>query len=161
MAMDLQSEPYSQYGDIVAEGIQKLLGSPTLDRLQTSYVKPLRTVRMPLTMREISLSGTSEDSAEQVEVLRTEVFGNLPENEASPEMIGKFRPRSACGYGNCRQTYHRPCRPHSAGYDPAGRRALDFIDFVRNVGSRRDTYQGSGTYGYGKSSLFMMSRCRR
>ena len=35
----------------------------------------------------------------------------------------------------------------------------DFVDFLRNVGSRRNTTHGGGTYGYGKTSLYLASRC--
>ena len=37
--------------------------------------------------------------------------------------------------------------------------ATDFIDFVRNVGTPRDTPHGGGTYGFGKVSLYGVSRC--
>ncbi|AMJ59015.1 hypothetical protein AXW83_00720 [Bosea sp. PAMC 26642] len=41
---------------------------------------------------------------------------------------------------------------------PGGGRT-DFIDFMRNVGTRRKTDLGGGTYGFGKASLYRMSRC--
>ncbi len=34
----------------------------------------------------------------------------------------------------------------------------DFVNFMRNVGAARDTHQGGGTYGYGKTSLYALSR---
>ncbi|WP_193212971.1 hypothetical protein [Luteolibacter marinus] len=37
--------------------------------------------------------------------------------------------------------------------------APDFVNFIRNVGAARDTPHGGGTYGYGKTSLYAMSRC--
>ena len=37
--------------------------------------------------------------------------------------------------------------------------ATDFIDFVRNVGTPRDTPHGGGTYGFGKVALYGVSRC--
>ena len=37
--------------------------------------------------------------------------------------------------------------------------ATDFVDFMRNIGSPRDTHLGGGTYGYGKTSLYRMSAC--
>lgn len=40
-----------------------------------------------------------------------------------------------------------------------GRGALNFVNFLRNVGAARDTHHGGGTYGYGKSSLYAMSSC--
>ncbi|MCE8472249.1 hypothetical protein LZ189_24970, partial [Rhodovulum sulfidophilum] len=36
---------------------------------------------------------------------------------------------------------------------------LDFVNFLRNVGAARDTNLGGGTYGYGKTSLYALSRC--
>ena len=35
----------------------------------------------------------------------------------------------------------------------------DFVNFVKNIGSPRDIQLGGGTYGFGKSSLFKMSKC--
>lgn len=35
----------------------------------------------------------------------------------------------------------------------------DFVNFVRNVGERRDREFGGGTYGFGKGSLYQISRC--
>ncbi|TDK53345.1 hypothetical protein [Antarcticimicrobium luteum] len=40
----------------------------------------------------------------------------------------------------------------------AGEEALDFVNFLRNVGAARDTHHGGGTYGYGKTSLYALSR---
>ena len=32
--------------------------------------------------------------------------------------------------------------------------STDFVDFMRNIGTPRDTDKGGGTYGYGKSWLY-------
>jgi len=39
-----------------------------------------------------------------------------------------------------------------------GSEARDFVDFVLNIGSPRDVEQGGGTYGYGKSASYVLSR---
>ena len=38
--------------------------------------------------------------------------------------------------------------------------SANFVNFIRNIGSARDVAQGGGTYGFGKSSLFKISRCQ-
>lgn len=38
--------------------------------------------------------------------------------------------------------------------------SANFVNFIRNIGSARDLAQGGGTYGFGKSSLFKISRCQ-
>ena len=43
---------------------------------------------------------------------------------------------------------------------PSGVRDTDFIDFLRNVGTVRDTAHGGGTYGFGKVALYRASKCR-
>ncbi|MEP3428353.1 MAG: hypothetical protein ABJN98_06725 [Roseibium sp.] len=40
----------------------------------------------------------------------------------------------------------------------SGAEDLDFVNFLRNVGAARDTHHGGGTYGYGKTSLYTLSR---
>ncbi|MCG6559567.1 hypothetical protein MB818_15255 [Ruegeria sp. 1NDH52C] len=39
-----------------------------------------------------------------------------------------------------------------------GEEDLDFVNFLRNVGVAHDTPHGGGTYGYGKTSLYSLSR---
>jgi hypothetical protein len=40
-----------------------------------------------------------------------------------------------------------------------GPEPTDFIDFMRNIGSPQDKEMGGGTYGYGKSTLWLNSQC--
>ena len=49
--------------------------------------------------------------------------------------------------------------PSRANVLPKPREHNDFVNFVRNMGARRDMAGGGGTYGYGKSSLYQLSRC--
>ena len=52
----------------------------------------------------------------------------------------------------------RARRPHSRGHrDPRGT-LHDFVAFVRNVGEPRDKELGAGTFGFGKSIFYLISR---
>jgi hypothetical protein len=42
---------------------------------------------------------------------------------------------------------------------PSAGERVDFVSFLRNTGSPRDQVLGAGTYGYGKNSLYQLSRC--
>ena len=49
--------------------------------------------------------------------------------------------------------------PTRADRIPVGTEQTDFIDFLRNIGTPRDTEHGGGTYGFGKVALYRVSRC--
>ena len=50
--------------------------------------------------------------------------------------------------------------PFSAAEAISHEEDYDFVNFVKNIGSHRDQRNGGGTYGFGKSSLFNMSKCK-
>jgi hypothetical protein len=103
-----------------------------------------------------------ELSKNEQDVLRNVVFQNLPEYDRDPEhSIRKTLEREPvtaieiCDFGTT--GLGGPTNPADV---PKEGDSPDFVDFVRNIGSPRDTVYGGGTYGYGKSCLYAFSKCR-
>lgn len=160
--LDLQSEPYSNLGNISAKGIGKILGTPRHDRLQ---IVVRETVQNSWDARAPGAGPTYKLrirtlTPEQQRVLQDEVFAELPPDaeEAAPirqaltgerVVVLEIADFNTCGLGG-------PVRADVV----EEHEATDFVDFMRNIGSPRDTELGGGTYGYGKTSLYAMSECR-
>lgn len=160
-ALDIQSEQYSASGNIAAEGFKKLLGSPALDLLRIVIREALQnscdaagkngpTVKIRL--RQLTEG--------QMTVLNDQILSNLPVAGDSRDEFQKLSERQQrwvleiCDFGTSGLT-----GPIRADEIPENCEDTDFIDFTRNIGSRRDTHEGGGTYGYGKSSLYLSSVC--
>lgn len=160
-----ESEPYSQYGNISADGIQRLLGTPHLDSMQVLIRETVQnswdagkdipgSVNYSLRFREMKPS--------EHEALRRTVFRDLPRYSDNPEHSirstldrDRLNVIEICDTGTT--GLGGPTRPDEV---PLNGESPDFVDFLRNIGSPRDTVYGGGTYGYGKSSLYTASRCR-
>ena len=158
--MDIQSEQYSALGSLAAEGFKKLLGTPSTSLLQTLIRESIQNscdaVRSGLNA-SIMIRIRRFDE-EQMSFLRNKVFNELPGSEVSENLLAEFLNKE------------RPWAVEIADFNSSGLggttrvdqisaedNSTDFIDFFRNVGSRRDTERGGGTYGYGKSSLYLSS----
>ena len=160
MPLSLQSEPYSASGNLAADGFKKLLGTPTLDLLSTVIREALqnscdaakRGKGPTVLIRLRELSETERDILENV-VLSHPIpdsksssrFKEL--NNRSTRWILEISDVDTVGLTG----------PTRADRIPSGCADTDFIDFLRNIGSRRDTHHGGGTYGYGKTALYLSS----
>jgi hypothetical protein len=163
--LDRESEPYSQYGNISADGIQRLLGAPNLNALQILIRETVQNswdagkdipgpIGYRLRFRELSKS--------EHKSLREVVFDDLPNYTENPERpIKKTLNRKKlnvieiCDFGTTGLA--GPTHPDVV---PKDNESADFVDFLRNIGSPRDTVFGGGTYGYGKSCLYAISQCQ-
>lgn len=160
--LELFSEPFAKTGNIAAEGFKRLLGCPAQDLLQTVLRESIQNsidaarpgVGPSLLIRYRTLR------PEQLAVLRDHVLADLPQGDLTrndmTRSIGKARLKvleicdfNSTGLGG----------PTSGDEASDGVEALDFVNFLRNVGVARDTHHGGGTYGYGKTSLYAMSSC--
>jgi hypothetical protein len=160
--MRLFSEPFAPTGNLAAEGFRNLLGKPTLDQTQTVIREAIQNSvdaaesavgpRIEICFRTLSES--------QLTALRQDILADLPADDLSRsriiESISKERVTvleiadfNTSGLGG----------PLSADEVPLPGEQPDFVNFVRNIGAARDTHQGGGTYGYGKTSLFTISSC--
>ncbi|SLN77670.1 hypothetical protein [Oceanibacterium hippocampi] len=165
--LDLHSEKFARTGNLAGEGFRRLLGRPALGLLQTVIREALQNSvdaapegnRVEILLRFRTLEG------EALAQLRDLFFRTLPPEEAETASeeeesanlreilredqvslleIADFNTSGLVG----------PTRADVA----AGKETLDFVNFMRNVGAARDTHHGGGTYGYGKTSLYALSR---
>ena len=156
-ALELYSEPFNPTGNVASEGIQNTLGRPTMDLLTMLVRETVQNSwdarRDPTGGVTYGLAGWALDE-EARRVARGEVFRqeppNLPIHEilSSNPMVLAVYDRGTTGLGG-------PIRA-----DQLSEEARDFVDFLRNVGQPPDKEFGGGTFGYGKSSLYMASRVR-
>ncbi|MGO7585957.1 hypothetical protein ACC689_29150 [Rhizobium ruizarguesonis] len=165
--LDLHSEKFARTGNMAGEGFRRLMGRPALGLLQTVIREALQNAidaapegnSVEILLRYRTIEG------ENLQRLRDLFFGALPPEEADAPTddedttslreilkaervslleIADFNTRGLAG----------PTRADVT----AGEERLDFVNFLRNIGAARDTHHGGGTYGYGKTSLYALSR---
>ncbi|TXD37963.1 hypothetical protein FRC96_07930 [Lujinxingia vulgaris] len=167
--MYCESEGYSQHGSMSASGVSRLLGKPKMpplelvirETVQNAWDARVETLEEPLKplMRPEFHVRIRTLSVEEFAFLREEVFRELPPKERSHPMISdvlsgtSLQVMEISDYGTV--GLGGPVDPRV----PPGDRCTDYVDFIRNLGSPRDTELGGGTYGYGKSSLYRFSKC--
>lgn len=163
MAFDFEAETYSRTGNIAADGIQKLLGNPDMNRLEAVLRESIQN------SWDAALDDAAPDCRiavrelddKQVAVLRREVFSGL-NGQGGPLSELDLCLKS----GSLRVLQIADFNTGGLGglTDPSAvpddDEPTDFVDFLRNIGTPRDTMMGGGTYGYGKASLYMASQCR-
>lgn len=160
--LDLFSEPFAKTGNIAADGYRKLLGSPAQDLLQTVLREAIQNSvdASRLGCGPSLLIRVRTLSAEQLLTLRKQVLNDLPrEDQTRNDMAVSLEKHDFKVLEICDFHSTGLGGPTSADVATNGTEALDFVNFLRNVGVARDTYHGGGTYGYGKTSLYAMSAC--
>jgi hypothetical protein len=161
----LHSEPFSRDGNLAADGAQRLLGQPALsplelvirETIQNSWDASLETVGTPVYSIRIRRL-----DAMQMDTMRS-FFSQLPPMEAAEPIaaqIGRFLSSDGMVMEICDQRTQGLDGPTSASRSLREGESANFVNFVRNIGSARDVALGGGTYGFGKSSLFKLSRCK-
>lgn len=160
--LTLHSEAYSASGNLAADGYLKLLGAPSIDLVQTVVREAVQN------SCDAALSDGGAEvhfrirplAPEQVDVLRATVLAERPLEQIAAGSLQAFLSSAnphvleICDFGTAGLA--GPTRADLATSDTE---PTDFVDFLRNVGSRRSTVHGGGTYGYGKTSLYLASRC--
>ena len=162
MHLKLFSEPYSPSGNMAANGVRKLLGAPRLDLLQTVVREAVQNCcdaaknglgpKVRFRLRRITDL--------QLEALESRVLTDLPDHRDTSDPVRDFLASEdrwvleICDFHTTGLT-----GPTRADLPVAQGEQTDFIDFLRDIGSRRDTELGGGTYGFGKSALYISSRC--
>lgn len=160
--LQLYSEPFARTGNMAAEGFRRLLGRPTLELLPTMLREGIQNVLDAADGRSgpTVLIRLRTLTPEQQQALGGRLLAERPRGDVTRVDIDAslarpgLRVLELCDFGT--EGLSGPTRadaPHD-GDEP-----LNFVNFLRNVGAARDTHQGGGTYGYGKSSLYAMSRC--
>jgi hypothetical protein len=160
-SLHLHSEPYGSTGNI-GENFRRLLGAPTLDALQTVVRESVQNIAdaaqlgsgPEIEIRIRTLTG------EQVRCLKDNVLADMPVQPDSRRQLSEFLSREApvvmeiCDFGTTGLG-----GPTRADRIPIDAKRTDFVDFLRNIGTPRDTEHGGGTYGFGKVALYRVSRC--
>lgn len=161
-SLSLHSEPYAPTGNIGDSGFRKLLGTPSLDLIQTVVREAVQNCC------DADKSGNGPEvlirlrrlDESQTRVMREHALCELPHEAQSRSRLQSFlespQPTvleicdfNTTGLGG----------PTRADCIPPDATSTDFIDFLRNVGTTRDTAQGGGTYGFGKVALYLASHC--
>ena len=159
--MGLHSEPYGSTGNI-GENFRRLLGAPALDPLQTVIREALQNIADAAKLGVgpgIVIRIRTLTNAQRA-ILRELILAELPREDDSRRSISGFLDSDnppvmeicdfrTTGLGG----------PTRADRIPIGTDTTDFIDFLRNIGTPRDSPHGGGTYGFGKVSLYSASRC--
>lgn len=160
--IDLFSEIFPPTGGMTADGFKRLLGRPSLSMLQTVVREALQNV--------VDAGASSHETRVVVRLrnlddvqsanLRSRIFKDLPANQDSRLRLSSSLSRRSirvleiCDFGTLGLS-----GPTGADKSNNHEEPINFINFMRNIGAVRDLHQGGGTYGYGKSSLYAMSRC--
>ena len=160
--LTLFSEPYSPSGNMAANGVRKLLGAPRLDLLQTVVREAVQNCcdaakngqgpKVRFRLRRLTDA--------EVETLQDRVLTDLPDHPETSDPVRDFLDLEdrwvleICDFGTTGLT-----GPTRADLPAAPGERTDFINFLRDIGTRRDTDLGGGTYGFGKSALYLASKC--
>ena len=163
--VSLHSEPYSRDGNIAADGAARLLGQPALsplelvirETIQNSWDASLQADGTPRYFIRVRYLDSF-----QMETMRS-FFRELPPNEAGEPVAGlisRFLGSPGLVMEICDERTQGLDGPTSASKALSDGESANFVNFIRNIGSARDLAQGGGTYGFGKSSLFRISKCQ-
>lgn len=158
----LHSEPYGTTGNI-GENFLRLLGSPSLSQLQTVIREAVQNIADAAKLGSgpeilIRIRKLKED---ETTCFREQLLAELPEESTSKESLRRFLDSpepvvlEICDFGTSGLG-----GPTRADRIPVGTKRTDFINFLRNIGTPRDTDHGGGTYGFGKAALYAVSRCK-
>lgn len=162
--LDLYSEPFAKTGNMNAGGIRRLLGRPALGLLQTfvregiqnSLDAALGNQGITVQFRVRILTPAQCGALRDVVLLKRPYANSDATGRELEASLAKqsVRVLELCDFGT-----EGLSGPTDADAPRDGEEPPNFVDFLRNVGAARDIYQGGGTYGFGKSSLYEMSRC--
>lgn len=159
--LSLFSEPFAPTGNMAGEGFRRLLGRPALGLLQTVLRESLQNV----------VDAAITDEGPKV-LVRVRTLA-ADERRALVEAIFAERPAADCSARDLHGSLDAGVRvleiadfrtiglsgPTRADLVQDGGEPPNFVNFFRNVGAGRDSHQGGGTYGYGKSAFYAVSQC--
>ncbi len=160
--LSLHSERYGVTGNI-GENFLRLLGTPALSQLQTVIREAVQNIAdaAKLGVGPEILLRLRRLTAAEMRCCRENLLAELPEEPGSSRSLSAFLEAEnpvvleICDFGTTGLG-----GPTRADRIPMGTKRTDFINFLRNIGTPRDTEHGGGTYGFGKAALYGASRCR-
>ncbi|WP_432564793.1 hypothetical protein [Kineococcus sp. SYSU DK003] len=152
------SQPVAAEGSTASEGIRRQLGKPRLDPLevlvretaQNTCDAGLPDEVIDYSIRLRNLSG-NQLRAWQGFLLPEPLGSRLGLDTAMREapLVMTIADRGTTGLGG----------PLRANEVPEPGERPDFVNFIRNVGERKNLDLGGGSYGFGKGILYNVSRC--
>ena len=158
----IYSEPFPEMGSISGEGATKLLGQALTplelllrETIQNSW--DASEGESAQTRFEIRLRFLKDN---EKSTLKNFLFELPPNNSKDRSILEEFLNKNnqlimeICDFGT-----KGLGGPLSAAKSFNKNQSIDFVNFVKNIGSHRDKVNGAGTYGFGKSSLFKFSKC--
>lgn len=159
--LSLHSEPYGSTGNI-GENFRRLLGAPALNPLQTvirESVQNIADAALPGHGPEVQINLRCLTAAQKA-ALASITLQQLPAEPYSRACIEAMLAKQhivvmeICDFGTVGLG-----GPTRADRIPIGTQRADFINFLRNIGTARDSALGGGTYGFGKVALYRASMC--
>ena len=158
----LFSEPFAASGNMHGEGFRRLLGRPDLSLVQTVIREALQNcvdAALGDQPTEVLLRLRTLAPAER-HALRELAFATLPRSRNSRRDLDQALEKPDLRiFEICDFNAVGLAGPTRADVPGNGEEPHNFVNFLRNVGASRDTHQGGGTYGYGKTSLYALSSC--
>ena len=158
----IYSEPFPEMGSISGEGATKLLGQALTplelllrETIQNSW--DASEGESAQTRFEVRLRFLK---ANEKSTLKNFLFELPPDNSKDRTILEEFLNKDnqlimeICDFGT-----KGLGGPLSAAKSFNENQSIDFVNFVKNIGSHRDKANSAGTYGFGKSSLFKFSKC--
>ena len=161
--LEIDSEKFAGTGNISGRGVSKILGTPAHDRLSVAVRESFQnacdamlpgapTVGYRLNFRYLRGS--------ELQFLKAQTLcGGYQEDPGLSPILGISDEVVPCLEISDHRTSGLGGPAHADVVLREGE-STDFVDFLRNIGSPRDKELGGGTYGYGKTSLYMASKCR-
>lgn len=169
--LDWYPAPYEPHGSTSGEGAWRLLGRPRMDpltvlmreTLQNSWdarldeeidfyvhLRRLTSSELSFLRDSVFAEGAENVLCEQAEGYARDHRGLRDALEQPEVRVLEIGDRGTSGLGG----------PLRADRVPAPDEPTDFIDFVFNLGAPRDTRLGGGTYGFGKTISYVVSRAQ-
>lgn len=154
------SEPYPPGGAVSGEGVRNQLGRPQLslfDVLAREAIQNSWDARLDSNTVRFSVAGWECNEEQQRQIVRllgtdapTKGLPLAESLEREPLRLLAVSDRGTTGLGG----------PTRADIEIPEQGAHDFVAFIRNVGEPRDKELGAGTYGFGKTIFYLVSRAR-
>jgi hypothetical protein len=154
------SEPFPPGGGLAARGILNQLGRPNLPLFEVLAREAIQNswdARTGESTVEFSIDGWTCTPDQQLEIRRLIEDGipvsGLPLAESirrEPLTLLVVTDTGTTGLGG----------PTRADIETSNPESRDFVAFVRNVGEPRDKKFGAGTFGFGKSIFYLVSRAK-
>lgn len=161
--LKIDSEKFAGTGNISGRGVSKILGTPAHDRLSVAVRESFQNACDAL-LPEIPAVGYRLNfrylRGKELRFLKEKTLcGGYGDDPGLSRIMDIGSDAVPCleisdhGTSGLGGPVHADVVPHKG-------ESTDFVDFLRNIGSPRDKELGGGTYGYGKTSLYMASNCR-